>query len=67
MENFTRIIIESAYGSNYVIPFILLNNFRRSLIKDDKDVFNEKFGKFIHPDSQLHTIFMDNEIYLKIN
>ena len=67
MENFTRIIIELAYGSNYVIPFILLNNFRKSLIKDDKDVFNEKFGKFIHSDSKLHNIFMDNEIYLKIN
>ena len=67
MENFTRISIELAYGFHYVIPFILIGKFNESLINDDKDVFNEKFGKFRHSDAQLHTIFTDNEIYLKIN
>lgn len=66
-EKFTRISIERAYGANYLIPYNLISEFNKSVIYDDQDRFNEKFGKFVHPDTHIHTIFTDNEIYLKIN
>lgn len=66
-EKFTRISIEKAYGFNYMIPYDLISEFNKSMVNDDKDRFNEKFGKFRHSDAHIHTIFIDNEIYLKIN
>ena len=66
-EKFTRISIEKAYGFNYIIPYDLRSEFNKSIVNDNKDRFNEKFGKFRHSHANIYTIFIDNEVYLKIN